>query len=80
MIVARSSEAAALLEERLFEPDILRSKPGEPPSGARERLENWVWDKLTFLSHAALRGEVLLGGLRSVERPDDRGGQSCVGP
>ena len=48
MIVARSPEAAALLEERLFEPDIARSKPGEPPSGAREGFENWVWDKLTY--------------------------------
>ena len=48
MIVARSPEAAALLEERLFEPDIARSKPGEPPSGAREGFESWVWDKLTY--------------------------------
>ena len=48
MILARSPEAAALLEERLFEPDIARSKPGEPPSGTRERFESWVWDKLTF--------------------------------
>ena len=45
-MIARSPEAAALLEERLFEPDIARSKPGEPPSGRRERLESWLWDKL----------------------------------
>jgi phosphatidylserine/phosphatidylglycerophosphate/cardiolipin synthase-like enzyme len=49
MIIARSPEAAALLEERLFEPDIARSKPGEPLSGIRERLEGWLWDKLTYV-------------------------------
>ena len=49
MMIARSAEAAALLEERLFEPDIARSKPGEPLSGIRERLEGWVWDKLTYV-------------------------------
>ena len=34
MMIARSAEAAALFEERLFEPDIARSHPGEPPSGS----------------------------------------------
>ena len=48
MMIARSAEAAALLEERLFEPDIARSKRGEPPSGTRERLQSWLWDKLTY--------------------------------
>ncbi len=48
MILARSSDAAAQLEERLFEPDIARSKPGRPPSGTRESLESWVWEKLAF--------------------------------
>ena len=47
MMLARSAEAAALFEERLFEPDIARSTRGEPPSGTRERLESWLWDKLT---------------------------------
>ena len=32
MMIARSPEAAALVRERLFEPDIARSKRGEPPS------------------------------------------------
>ena len=32
MMIARSAEAAALFEERLFEPDIARSRRGEPPS------------------------------------------------
>lgn len=49
MMIARSAEAAALLEERLFEPDIARSVPGEPPEGARERVESWLWDKLSSL-------------------------------
>jgi cardiolipin synthase len=47
MMLARSPAAAALFEERLFEPDIARSRRGEPPSGTRERLESWLWDKLT---------------------------------
>jgi cardiolipin synthase A/B len=49
MMLARSPEAASLLEARLFEPDIARSKPGEPPSGTRDRLEGWLWDKLTYV-------------------------------
>jgi cardiolipin synthase len=48
MMIARSDEAAALMEERLFEPDIARSKRGEPPSGARSRLGSWLWDRLAF--------------------------------
>jgi cardiolipin synthase len=40
MMIARSPATAALLEERLFEPDIARSKPGEPPRSPRERLES----------------------------------------
>jgi hypothetical protein len=39
---------AALLGEQLFEPDIARSKRGEPASGAGERRESWLLDKLTF--------------------------------
>jgi cardiolipin synthase len=47
-MVTRSAEAAALLEERLFEPDIARSRGGEPPSGVVEGVETWLWDKLTY--------------------------------
>jgi len=47
MIIARSAEAAALLEERLFEPDIARSRRGEPLTETRERLEGWVWASLS---------------------------------
>ena len=48
MMIARSAEAAALLNERLFEPDIARSKRGEPPSGTGDRLQSWLCDKLTY--------------------------------
>jgi cardiolipin synthase len=48
MMIARSGEVAALLEERLFEPDIARAKRAEPPVGTRDRLQCWVSDKLTF--------------------------------
>jgi len=46
-MIARSAETAQLLEERLFEPDIARSSPGQPPSGTRERFEAWLWSKLS---------------------------------
>jgi cardiolipin synthase A/B len=48
MILADSPGLATLLEERLFAPDIARCKPGEPPSGARERFDTWLADKLTY--------------------------------
>jgi cardiolipin synthase A/B len=48
MMIARSPELAQLLEERLFGPDIARAEPGEPPAGARERLDGWLCDKLTY--------------------------------
>jgi cardiolipin synthase len=47
MMIARSAQAAALFEERLFEPDIARCHRGRPPSGIR-RLESAVADKLTY--------------------------------
>jgi cardiolipin synthase A/B len=48
MIIARSPEASALMEERLFEPDIARSSPGKPPSGISERFQSWLWDTLGY--------------------------------
>ena len=42
MMIARSPELATLLEERLFDPDIARSKRGAPPAGARQRFESWL--------------------------------------
>jgi len=49
MMIARSAEAAALIEERLFEPDVARSSAGEPPSTSRERLQSLLWSKLERL-------------------------------
>jgi cardiolipin synthase A/B len=48
MMIARSAALAQAFEERLFEPDIARSKPGEPPAGTRGRIESWIWDKLAY--------------------------------
>ncbi len=48
MMIARSAELATAFEERLFEPDIARSKRAEPLTGTRERLESWLWDKLAY--------------------------------
>ena len=45
-MIARSPEAAALMRERLFEPDIARCTARRAPSGTRERFDSWLWDKL----------------------------------
>ena len=47
-MVASSAAAADLFEQRLFEPDIARSRPGTAPSGVGGRGGSWVWDKLTY--------------------------------
>jgi cardiolipin synthase len=47
MILARSATAAALLRERLFEPDIARCRRARPPAG-RQRFEAALADKLTY--------------------------------
>ena len=48
MMMARSAEAARLMQERLFAPDIARSRAGRSPSGVGQRLNSWVWDKLAY--------------------------------
>ena len=48
MMIARSAELAAQFEERLFEPDIARAKPGRPPAGTRARAESWACHKLAY--------------------------------
>ena len=48
MMIAESRPLATLFEERLFEPDIARSKPGEPASGTGERFQSWLWGELEF--------------------------------
>ena len=47
-MIARDAAAADLFEQRLFEPDIARSHRGKQPSGLRDRLESWLWDKFTY--------------------------------
>jgi hypothetical protein len=49
MMIARSAETAALIEERLFEPDVARSIPGEPLTTPQERRQSWLWNKLSKL-------------------------------
>ena len=48
MMLARSAEIAELFEERLFLPDVARSRPGVPATGFARRCEGWVADKLRF--------------------------------
>jgi cardiolipin synthase A/B len=47
-MMARSTAAASLLEERVFQPDIARSHAGAPPGGLRAWLSGWVWDRLAY--------------------------------
>ena len=49
MMIARSAEVAALVEEGLFEPDIARAGPGEALSISKERRQSWLWNKLSHL-------------------------------
>jgi cardiolipin synthase len=49
MLLARSAEAAALFEERLFEPDIARAARGLAPSAARERWQSRLAARLSPL-------------------------------
>ena len=44
-MIARSAAAADLFEERLFEPDVARSKRAQPPDA---RVKPWLWDKLAY--------------------------------
>ena len=47
-MMARSAQTAGLIEQRVFEPDIAKSRPGTPPTGFRTRMKGWVWDKLSY--------------------------------
>ena len=47
LMIARSPTAATLFEQRLFEPDIARSKPGRAPTSPGDRARSWLWDKLS---------------------------------
>ncbi len=48
MMIARSSELATQLEDRLFGPGVARAEPGASPAGSRARLHGWLSDKLTY--------------------------------
>jgi len=48
LMIAQSPHAAELLSERLFEPDIARSKRGTAPLRTRKRLTGWLSHKLTY--------------------------------
>jgi cardiolipin synthase A/B len=47
MMIARSPTVARLMKDRLFAPDIPRSKRGEPPTGVGERVGSCLWDNLS---------------------------------
>jgi cardiolipin synthase len=47
-LMARSAAAATLFEERVFGPDIARSRAGTPPKSLGARLNGWLWDKLAY--------------------------------
>ena len=49
MMIARSAETAALIEERLFEPDIARSIAGERLTTPEQLRQSWLWSKLSPL-------------------------------
>ena len=47
MMIARDAKLAALMEERLFEPDIARCHRGEAPEGSHDLFESWFWSRLS---------------------------------
>ena len=47
-ILARSAQAVAQFEARVFEPDIARSTRGTPSSALNGRLPRWIWNTLSY--------------------------------
>jgi cardiolipin synthase A/B len=47
-MLARDPHAAALLEERVFEPDIAKAYPAKVDTSFGDRLRDWLWDKLSY--------------------------------
>ena len=47
-MMARSPATATLFEERVFGPDIAKSKPGSPPGGIIAGLKDWFWARLAY--------------------------------
>ena len=48
-MLVSSAEVAGRFEERLFGPDIARSRPGRPPEGTRALIESLLWNRLGFV-------------------------------
>ena len=68
MMIARSPEAAALFEERLFEPDIARSKPRRAAVGHARALQELALGQAELLPLGATRGQA-----NARENPDGEG-------
>jgi phosphatidylserine/phosphatidylglycerophosphate/cardiolipin synthase-like enzyme len=47
-MIVEDAATAEQFEARVFEPDIARSQPGEPPGGAWDRSTAWFWDKVSY--------------------------------
>ena len=47
-MMSRDPKTASLFEQRVFDPDIAKSRPGEPETSYGARLGNWFWDKLSY--------------------------------
>jgi cardiolipin synthase len=48
-MVARDAHVAELFEERVFTPDIARSRPGKPDSALTDRLQDWCWNTFAYV-------------------------------
>jgi cardiolipin synthase A/B len=47
-LVVQDEATADKFETRVFEPDIARSSPADPPSGVWDRSTAWFWDKVSY--------------------------------
>ena len=47
-LVVQDAATADKFETRVFEPDIARSSPADPPSGVWDRSTAWFWDKVSY--------------------------------
>jgi cardiolipin synthase A/B len=47
-LIFEDEDLADRARSEWIEPDIANSRPGEPPSGLVEKVESWIWDKLTY--------------------------------
>jgi cardiolipin synthase len=47
-MIVEDPATVELFESRVFEPDIARSQPGQPPSGVVDRVTAWMWDKFGY--------------------------------